>query len=85
MATAYVRAVGKGAGAASDFSGPMAKPHRMALVTALAVWCALAPWGWGGGSALPRLGLIVILVLSAVTAARRLRRIAADLRARGTA
>ena len=35
MATAYIRAVGKGVGLASDFSGPMAKQQRMAVVTAL--------------------------------------------------
>lgn len=31
---AYVRELGKGIDGISDFSGPMAKPHRMALITA---------------------------------------------------
>jgi phosphatidylglycerophosphate synthase len=31
--TAYVRELGRGLGQAADFSGPMAKPHRMALLT----------------------------------------------------
>ncbi|WP_270934048.1 CDP-alcohol phosphatidyltransferase family protein, partial [Falsiroseomonas oryzae] len=70
MATAYVRAVGKAAGAPSDFRGPMAKQHRMALVTALAVWCALVPAAWATG--LPMLALWVILLLSLVTTWRRL-------------
>ena len=43
MATAYVRAVGKAAGAGSDFSGPMAKPHRMFVVTCLCVLMTIAP------------------------------------------
>jgi phosphatidylglycerophosphate synthase len=70
MATAYVRAVGKAAGAPSDFRGPMAKPHRMALVTAVALWAGLAPSGWAVD--LPVIALWVILVLSLVTAWRRL-------------
>ena len=32
--TAYVRALGGSLGLAQDFSGPLAKPHRMALLTA---------------------------------------------------
>ncbi len=36
MSTAYVRAVGKAAGAPSDFRGPMAKQQRMAVVVLLA-------------------------------------------------
>lgn len=67
---AYVRAAGKAAGAPNDFRGPMAKQHRMALVTALAVWCALTPAAWSSG--LPAIALWVILVLSLVTAWRRL-------------
>ena len=46
MATAYVRAVGKAAGAPSDFGGPMAKQQRMALATVAALWLALAPAAW---------------------------------------
>jgi phosphatidylglycerophosphate synthase len=70
MATAYVRAVGKAAGAPSDFRGPMAKQQRMALVTALSVACALAPAAWT--APLPVAVLWIILALSLVTAWRRL-------------
>lgn len=35
--TAYVREVGKAAGAPADFSGPMAKPHRMFWITMAAL------------------------------------------------
>lgn len=78
MATAYVRAVGKAAGAPSDFRGPMAKQQRMFVVTLVAAWCGVAPV-WSGGVAAGALWLI--LALSIVTALRRLRGIAAGLRA----
>jgi phosphatidylglycerophosphate synthase len=70
MATAYVRAVGKAAGAPSDFRGPMAKQHRMALVTGLAVLCAVLPFAWT--APLPAIALWVIVVGSLVTTWRRL-------------
>src|SRR5437868_5801804 len=83
VATAYVRAVGKASGAASDFCGPMAKQQRMFLVTLAALWLGLAPGSWRQApwdvSFLPLL-LLVIIVGSALTAARRLLRIAASLR-----
>ena len=41
--TAYVRAQGVALGARDDFRGPMAKPHRMALLTAAAVIAAVMP------------------------------------------
>jgi phosphatidylglycerophosphate synthase len=34
LITAYTRALGVAAGAAQQFTGPMAKPHRMAVMTA---------------------------------------------------
>jgi phosphatidylglycerophosphate synthase len=45
--TAYVREVGKAAGAPPDFSGPMAKPHRMFVMTIAALLAATTPL-WGG-------------------------------------
>lgn len=84
--TAYVRAVGKAAGAAQEFCGPMAKQQRMALLTLLAVYCAVTPLDWQ-----PRVGdpptwglaslaLAMIVILGMVTALRRLLRIAANLK-----
>ena len=70
MATAYIRTTGRAAGAPSDFRGPMAKQQRMALVTALALWCAVTPLPWQG--ALPYWALAVITALATLTAARRL-------------
>jgi phosphatidylglycerophosphate synthase len=81
MATAYVRTTARAAGAPSDFGGPMAKQHRMALATALAVWCAVVPGGWGGQDAV-WLVLVVVTLGSMLTAWLRLSRAAGALRAR---
>ena len=51
MATAYVRAVGRSFGLGSDFCGPGAKQHRMAIVTVAALWCCLAPGALVGAGA----------------------------------
>ncbi|MBL8546836.1 MAG: CDP-alcohol phosphatidyltransferase family protein [Hyphomonadaceae bacterium] len=42
--TAYVREVGKAAGAPADFSGPMAKPHRMFWLTIAALISIFDPY-----------------------------------------
>ena len=86
MFTAYVRAVGKAGGAKQVFCGPMAKQHRMALLTVMAVYCALTPktwqpmWGESSACGIPAVALSVITLGSVVTAARRLLRIARQLR-----
>ena len=77
MATAYVRATGRAAGGGSDFRGPMAKQQRMALVTALAVFCAVVP---SYSVLAAQAALWLILALSLLTAARRLSGIARALR-----
>jgi phosphatidylglycerophosphate synthase len=84
--TAYIRAVGKAAGAGSDFCGPMAKQQRMFLVTLVSLYQALAPadltfaWGprnqWGPPAAI----LALIAVGALITCIRRLTGIAAILR-----
>lgn len=43
MGTAYVRTLGGALGLGQDFSGPMAKPQRMALLTGGAVAAAVLP------------------------------------------
>ena len=70
MATAYIRTTGRAAGAPSDFRGPMAKQQRMALVTALALWCAVTPLAWQAG--LPFWALVLVTLLAGWTALRRL-------------
>ena len=77
MATAYIRAVGRGLGLPSDFSGPMAKQQRMAVATAMALACAIAP-SWAGTVLV--WGLWAITALSFGTAARRLAHVARALR-----
>lgn len=85
MFTAYVRAAGKAAGAPNDFSGPMAKPHRMFLVTLTAIFCGAAPLEWqtipNPPMGVPAAALIAIAAGSILTALRRLWRIGRALRA----
>jgi phosphatidylglycerophosphate synthase len=83
--TAYVRGEARAAGAPNDFCGPMAKPHRMALVTVTAVVLAL----WPGderpsvaGRGLWAAALAVVVLGCAVTIVRRLARAARALRGR---
>jgi phosphatidylglycerophosphate synthase len=84
--TAYVRALGKAAGAPNEFCGPMAKQQRMFLVTLIALYGALAPaawqpaWGEPPAWGLAAVGLAVIVAGALLTAGRRLLRIAANLR-----
>ncbi len=76
IATAYVRAVGRGLGQGSDFCGPMAKPHRMAVVTIGALVCAVVP---SLATSEPVAVLFIITALATLTAARRLARIVRKL------
>jgi phosphatidylglycerophosphate synthase len=78
MATAYVRVLGRGIGAPSEFGGPMAKQHRMATITALALLECVTPATWT--APLATWALWIILVLSLITTGRRLFRTAAFLR-----
>ncbi len=86
---AYVRILGRMAGAQSDFSGPMDKGGRMLTLIAAALYLTVAPlswqpaWGADGRWGLPALALALIVLGGMVTAARRLRRAARQLRERG--
>lgn len=46
IATAYIRELGRAEGFLPDFSGPLAKPQRMAVLTAGTVLAALYATGW---------------------------------------
>lgn len=70
--TAYVRALGGSLGLPQDFCGPMAKQHRMALLTLGATVSAVQPIMVGV--------LALICVGTVVTGARRLRRAANALK-----
>jgi phosphatidylglycerophosphate synthase len=84
---AYVRAAVKVVGAPQDYSGPMAKPHRMFVVTVAALLCALVPMStqkqWLGQEwSLPAIALGLIAMGCVFTAIRRLRRADRFLKAR---
>ena len=75
LLTAYVRVLGGACGLAQDFAGPMAKPHRMAVMTAACLAALLDP------RALPA-ALVIVIAGSLLTAALRLSRIVRRLEAR---
>lgn len=90
--TAYVREVAKSAGAPADFSGPMAKPHRMFVMTMAALISSTVPlWVGAPFSAsspptdTPMIGSIIhialwiVLIGSVLTALNRTRRALAFL------
>src|SRR6516225_7983535 len=75
--TAYVRAAGKIAGAPNEFCGPMAKQHRMFVITLICLYSAVTPRSWQVISfnhsqmGLMTVGLAVIVVGSVITVFRR--------------
>lgn len=81
--TAYVRELGRANGAPSDFSGPMAKQHRMAAITLAAVVSAFEGLWLGDGEVLLA-ALVIVALGAALTALRRARRQTAWLRTNAT-
>ncbi|MDS1137856.1 CDP-alcohol phosphatidyltransferase family protein [Nitratireductor indicus] len=77
--TAYVRELGRACGQPADFSGPMAKPHRMAAVTIAAALTLFEPL-WNGHNEVLTAALWIIAIGAAVTALRRSWRLVARLR-----
>ena len=80
--TAYVRVLGGALGTHQHFVGPMAKPHRMAVLTAA---CLLSLGGLAGGDfrgGFLAAALVLILAGSLFTAGRRLRLVARELATR---
>jgi len=84
--TAYIRAAGKIAGAPNEFCGPMAKQHRMLVITLICLYSAVTPRSWqvitisDSPIGLVTLGLIVIVIGCVITVIRRLSRIASALK-----
>ncbi len=68
--TAYVRELGRANGAGSDFTGPMAKQHRIAVVTLAALVSALE-FLWNGGGEILTLALWIVVLGAAFTTLRR--------------
>lgn len=80
--TAYVRELGANCGMGADFSGPMAKQHRMAVITAACLLSVLEPlWGWAGQ--ILTAALWIVAIGAGLTALRRALRLVLKLRARG--
>lgn len=79
--TAYLRELGVNCGRPADFSGPMAKQHRMALVTG-AAFVSLAEPLWQGHGGVLHAALWVLVLGAALTALRRAVRLVAALRSR---
>jgi len=82
LLTAYVRVLGGALGARQHFLGPMAKPHRMAVLTAA---CLLSLVELGAAELEGRVlavALFVVLAGSLATFTRRLRLVARELNAR---
>jgi putative CDP-alcohol phosphatidyltransferase len=73
--TAYVRVLGGSLGLVQSFRGPMAKQHRMALMTGA---CLLSPLF--GTTGLLHLALILMVLGALITCGTRLKGIAAQLR-----
>ncbi len=78
--TAYVRELGRASGQSADFSGPMAKPHRMATVTLAAIVAVFAPL-WGSSNQMMMIALWVIVIGALITATRRSARLVSQLNA----
>jgi phosphatidylglycerophosphate synthase len=79
LLTAYVRTLGVAAGAAQHFDGPLAKPRRMhVLLVACLVAALAAVTGWQADRVMVA-ALALLVAGGAVTIARRLGQIVADL------
>lgn len=78
--TAYIRTLGGALGLAQDFRGPMAKQHRMALMT---LACVAAPLEamWAGSRHALVIAVLVIAAGALLTCGTRLRAIARQLEA----
>lgn len=84
--TAYIRAVGKVAGAPQDYGGPMAKQQRMFTAAAVGLFCGLSPTSWQGpwgdslAWGLPAWALLLVVVGAIITSLQRLLRAAVVLK-----
>ena len=79
--TAYIRLLGGSMGVTQYFIGPMAKPHRMALLTGACVLSMFEGY-FGLRGHIIAIALMLMVIGMAVTCARRTARIVADLKKR---
>ncbi|CAN0590897.1 unnamed protein product [Ectocarpus sp. 12 AP-2014] len=80
IGTAYIRELGSAQALGVDFRGPMAKPQRMALATAMALLAIFVPsvLGWS----VLTIGLWIIVLGTTVTIVRRSLSLVAALKTR---
>jgi phosphatidylglycerophosphate synthase len=84
--TAYVRAVGKITGAPNEFCGPMAKQHRMLVITVACLYSVVVPRSWqifhldDFPVGVMSLALTLIIAGCVITVLRRFKRIARALK-----
>ena len=81
VTTAYIRVLGGSLGGTQHFVGPMAKPHRMFVMTVAAL-AGAAEMVAGLPPRAVGIALIVIIAGAAATVVLRIQRIAAELRVR---
>lgn len=79
MFTAYTRVLGGAIGVNQYFIGPMAKQHRMALLTVANVICIAAPFFANIHEIVFPIALVIIILGSFITVWRRVNHIAKDL------
>lgn len=80
LLTAYVRVLGGSLGLTQHFTGPMAKQHRMFVITVATLWSAVEAVAGVPARGLA-LGLVVVTVGAVATIWRRVVLIANELRA----
>ena len=68
--TAYIRVFGGSLGFVQNFSGPMAKQHRMAVLSAACLCCVVEGYLWQTAYSLP-VGLVIITLGSIATCIKR--------------
>jgi phosphatidylglycerophosphate synthase len=78
--TAYVRTLGAAAGAGQCFLGPMAKQHRMAVMTAACVLAAVGVF-MNAGAQVVSVALLIVVSGTLLTIVRRTRHIIQTLEA----
>ena len=77
--TAYIRVLGGSLGLPQDFRGPMAKPHRMAVLTGACVlgaiewWIASTHWALTAAAWIIAVGSVITCATRALAIARQLR------------
>jgi phosphatidylglycerophosphate synthase len=79
--TAYIRVLGGTFGLAQDFRGPLAKQHRMAVMTAGCL-LGIVEWFWDGGQRILEAAAWIIAIGAIVTCGTRILAISRGLKSR---